>query len=258
MVYKLGVVISQPTADRSSISVFKVDMMVTDSLVSSTSLILNILHMATLIKFSQKTNNYVTMVHLCLADICRVVIGTLLSNFTAQIVLVWLPAVCTISAIINDITVFITLTLTAADRYITVCKPFVYTTHPLSVHFKKLIVISWLIVSIYSSVVSITLDGACVSGSKMYSIYSTKSSYILYLGVALLLCAFCLIIVSFCFIKIMLELHSMTKNHQMEARASIRTTMLIGIITALFYIFYLPLIFSIIAAIAGHSLGPRA
>ena len=243
------------------ISMFKVDVMVTDSLVSSISLVINMVHLATLVKFSQKTNNYITMVHLCLADICRAVIGTLLSNCAAQILLVRLPAVCTISAIINDVTVsitLITLTVATADRYIAVCKPFTYVTHPLSVHFKKLTVISWFIVIVYSSVIAIALEGACVSGSKTCSIYSTKPSYIIYLGVALLLCAFCHIIVSFCFIKIMLELHSMTKHHQIEARSSIKTTVLIGIITALFYIFYLPLIFSIIAAIAGHVLGPRA
>lgn len=233
--------------------------MVIDSLTSSLSIIVNTVHLLIIIKYSNPNNNRTAIINLSILDEIRALLGLVLSNCPAQTLLYRVPALCTFTTIVTDLTIAVTLinlSLAALDRYIAVCNPFNYLTHRLTTNYNKIIIATWVVMSVYIAFQNSILD-SCVIGSKMCGVFSTKPLYLLYLSLAFFLCGCSLTIVSVCFIKIILEFYKMAKCHRNESRVSLRMSLLLGLITALFYVSYLPLVFGIIAAISGEVLGNK-
>lgn len=204
--------------------------MIIDSFTSAVSVVVNTVHLIIIATYSKSSNNRTTILNLSVLDPTRAGLTLLLSNCPAQTLLYNTPALCTFSAIINDITISVTLinlSLAAIDRYIAVCHPFLYISHRLVRHYNKFIIVAWIIMSAYITFQNSMLD-VCVLGSKMCTVYSPKQFYLLYLTLAFFICGSSLIIVSVCFVKIILEFNSMAKSYRNEAQASMRMSVLLG------------------------------
>lgn len=232
--------------------------MIIDSIIAGVSLILNTVHLAILLKFYKANNNITILIKLAISDLLRAVTVLVTSNCPMQNILLRNIALCTASSIINDVLIALTLaslTMAGIDRYLAVCKPFEYIENRFTIHFNKITMSAWSVITLIIIIQNSLISGSCVIGSKMCVMYSTEPIYLLYLVQAFLLCSASLGIISVCYIKIFTEFYSMLGKLQSEAVHTKRMSIVVGTITILFFMLYLPLLFGIIAVISGNILG---
>ena len=236
--------------------------MALDTGIAVISLLFNTINLWMLIKFYKANNNITTLIKLAFSDILRAIIVILTSNCIGQSLLLRYDILCRISAIANGTLIALTLsslTLAGIDRYLAVCKPFEYTDNCFVIHFNKISVSIWIGIAVSLAVQNlVVISESCVMGSKMCVFHSTKPIYDLYLSIAFFLCFTCIIIISICYIRIFIEFFSMLKKIKEEANATKKMTVVVGTMTILFFVLYLPIIISILATIvSGHNVGSK-
>ena len=232
--------------------------MILDTTLSTISLVFNILHISVLVKFYKANNNTTILIYLAVNDITRSFVGVLTSNCPAQLLLAQYKMLCTMSSIVNNTLIALTLaslTMAGIDCYLAVCKPFAYEDSFFTRHFNKIAIAFWFLIAGIVTVQNTVISDACVLGSKMCIIYSGEPVFYAYLTPAFVYCGTSLTIISVCYLKIFKEFKSMLDTLQKEAKNTKRMSIVVGTIAILFFMLYLPIVFGIVAAMSGRAVG---
>lgn len=234
--------------------------MFVDNITAAISFLLNLVHMAVLIKFYKNNNNSVILLNLAFSDLLRATTILLTSNCPAQMFLLENVALCRVSTIVNDGTLALNLailTMAGIDRYIAVCRPFEYLECSFTRHFTKIMVTVWTVIALDITFQNGYLMEACVIGSKMCVVFTKEPIYILYIAQAFLLCATSLTVICICFVQIIKEFLSMAKHQQAGVSDTRKLSIVVGTITVLFYLLYLPLFSGVMSIMAYQWIGRK-